>query len=301
MQRTFAYTALVLATFQLVSCSTSKHSTTKRLTGVWQSQPVTADGNNKDWPSPYPEYDSKAAIGYAISNDKDNLYITVETGDQATQMKILRNGLTVWIDKTGAKEQITAINYPIPRSFTHGKNAAKEDNESQSSTGQWRDPNDAQQQRLNREDRIRQLMDDAKEFSLQGFKHCNSQFSIIQKDSCGIEVHIGLDETTLIWEAVIPFKTFYPKGQIDKRDKGKIMSICIETTGAERPAGGGGGREFRGGGRMQPSIGFGISGLGMSTGGMNRGGYYGNPQSNNMESLYKSTETWKKFGIAWQE
>src|ERR1039458_2943062 len=78
------------------SCGSSKHASTKRLPGTWQAQAITIDGKNTDWPSPYPEYDDKAMLGYAVSNDKDNLYITVETGDPATQLKILRNGLTVW-------------------------------------------------------------------------------------------------------------------------------------------------------------------------------------------------------------
>ena len=98
----------------LPSCSGSKHSKTKRLPGTWQATPIVIDGDNRDWPSPYPEYDDKAMLGFAVSNDKDNLYITVETGDPATQLKILREGLTVWIDRKAEKNEETAINFPIP-------------------------------------------------------------------------------------------------------------------------------------------------------------------------------------------
>jgi len=104
MQKIFLSTIITLFIIFAVSCSSSKHSTSKRLPGLWQVQPINIDGSNKDWPSPYPEYDDKAMLGYAVSNDKDNLYITVETGDPATQLKILREGLTVWIDKTANKE-----------------------------------------------------------------------------------------------------------------------------------------------------------------------------------------------------
>ena len=105
---------LLIVAGTIFSCNSSKHAKSKRLPGVWQEQPITIDGSNKEWPSPYPEYDDKAQLGYAVSNDKENLYITVETGDPATQLKILREGLTVWIDKTGNKEEVTAINFPIP-------------------------------------------------------------------------------------------------------------------------------------------------------------------------------------------
>src|ERR1700742_240159 len=79
-----------------VSCKRSKSSSSKRLPPcAWQVVPIKVDGNNQDWPSPYPDYDDKAMLGYAVSNDKDNLYITVETGDPATQLKIIKEGLTV--------------------------------------------------------------------------------------------------------------------------------------------------------------------------------------------------------------
>src|ERR1700751_3901141 len=122
MQKMFFSAAMVFTLAGVVSCSSSKHSKSKRLPGVWQVQPVTIDGNNKDWPSPYPEYDDKAMLGYAVSNDKDNLYITVETGDLATQLKILRNGLTVWIDRKGEKNELTAINFPIPNGGNTNEN-----------------------------------------------------------------------------------------------------------------------------------------------------------------------------------
>src|ERR1700722_16896431 len=116
MQKRIHFTVVIfIAIFALFSCNSSKHSKIKRLPPCpWQVEPINVDGSNKDWPSPYPEYDDKAMLGYAVSNDKDNLYITVETGDPATQLKILREGLTVWIDRKAEKNEETAINYPIP-------------------------------------------------------------------------------------------------------------------------------------------------------------------------------------------
>src|ERR1700742_1756012 len=111
MQRVFSVVITLIFTL-FISCNSSKHSSKRLPSCPWQAEPVTIDGSNKEWPSPYPEYDDKAMLGYAVSNEKDNLYITVETGDAATQLKILREGLTVWIDKKGDKEEVTGINYP---------------------------------------------------------------------------------------------------------------------------------------------------------------------------------------------
>lgn len=290
-------------------CKSSKGSNTSRLPGMWQVQPIVVDGSNKDWPSPYPEYDEKAQLGYAVTNDKDNLYITVETGDQATQLKILRNGLTVWIDKSGGKDEVTAINYPIPANFgnkTPGA-AGNRDERGEQSLRMQMQQGDVQKKRLAMTERIKKLMDDAGEFSLEGFKACNAQFPVLGKDSCGIMVHMGLDEDNeLIWEAVIPLRSFWYKAQVEKRDMGKPVSICFETTGLPRTAGQGSGGGRSSGGGFRPSVGVGMGGgLGMSMGGHGgRGGGRGQAASgpdNSMEPMYKSTKTWKRFGLAYHE
>src|SRR2546428_565009 len=195
MKKTFLYSALLVAGMGFGSCHSSKHSVPKRLPGTWQAQAITIDGDSKDWPAPYPEYDSKASLGYAISNDKENLYITVQTGDQATQMKILRNGLTVWIDKTGEHETKMAINYPLPRHYNRAARTEHEEgDESRAPGGHWEQSDgNIPKQRASMEDRLRKLLAGANEYSLQGFKACNGQFPLLQKDTCGVIVRVGLD------------------------------------------------------------------------------------------------------------
>jgi len=285
------------------SCSSSKHSGSKRLPGIWQVQPITVDGNNKDWPSPYPEYDEKAGLGYAVSNDRENLYITVETGDPATQLKILSEGLTVWIDRKGEKGEETAINYPIPVN-PNGKEQRAPRQKVQGEGQQGLGGEHPQKQRMELEDRVRAALDGAKEYSLQGFKGCNLQFPILETDTCGIMVRIGLDaDNELIWEAKVPFKSFYFKPQVTRADKGKAISICLETTAMKRPPGqSSAGGSHGGGSGFRPSVGFGGMGIGMG-GGMRSGGGSRSGQNtpDMMEPAYKSTKNYKKFGIAYLE
>ncbi len=286
-----------------LSCSSSKHSGSKRLPGTWQVSPVTIDGSNKDWPSPYPDYDEKAQIGYAVSNDKDNLYITVETGDPATQLKILHEGLTVWIDRTAEKEEVTAINYPIPVNAGQKDQRPARQKVEQGQGQQGLGSDWLQKQRMELEDRVRATMDGAKEYSLQGFKGCNLQFPISETDTCGIVVRMSLDaDNELVWEAKVPFRSFYFKPQLARPDKGKAISICIETTAMKRPQGqpasGGNGR----GGGFRPSVGFGGMGMSMGGGPMYRSGSRSTPPGSSiMEPAYKSTKTYKKTGLAYQE
>ncbi len=287
--------------FIFISCNTTKHSKSKRLPGTWQATPIVIDGKNTDWPAPYPFYDDKAMLGYSVSNDKENLYITVETGDLATQLKILRNGLTVWIDRKGGKDEQVAINFPIPTDQPKNRQG-NEKNKPPRTNSQPGQGSGQDRQRLELEDKVRAALGEVKDYSLQGFKACNFEFSLLEKDTCGIIVRIDMDkDNELVWEAVIPFKSFYFKTGITRVDKGKPLSICIETTGSEKPAGQQGGGGNRSGG-MRPSMGYGGMGMGMHMGGGGRRGYNDHPAQNNiMEPLYKSTKTWKKFGIGWQE
>jgi hypothetical protein len=293
---------LPLLILMFISCNTTKHNKTKRIAGTWQATPIIVDGKNTDWPSPYPFYDDKAMLGYSVSNDKENLYITVETGDLATQLKILRNGLTVWIDRKGGQDEQVAINFPIPAEVPKTERANDKNRpsgmHSQLGRGGGQD-----RQRLELEDKVKAALGEVKDYSMQGFKACNFEFPLLEKDSCGIMARISIDnDNELIWEAVIPFKTFYFKPTIYRVDKGKPLSFCLETTGSKRPAGQARG-DNRGGSGMRPSMGFGGMGMGMRMGGGGgRRGYNDGPQQPNvMESLYKSTKTWKKFGIGWQE
>jgi hypothetical protein len=280
-----------------VSCGTSKKATPQRLPGNWQPVPIIVDGKNNDWPTPHPDYDEKAMLGYAVSNDKDNLYIIVETGDLATQLKILQGGLTVWIDRKAEKNEETAINFPIP--------AEKDKNKT---SGRCR-PNmygtGPEKVRIMLEDRVAEALKEAKEYSLQGFKACNLQYPIEATDSCGIMVRMAIDaDNELVWEAVIPFKSFYFKPELTRADKGRALSICIETTGqqpsAEDAQIAGAGSSNTNAGRPRPAMSFGVGGMGM---GMQMGGGGSRPVDPNagiMEPLYKSTKTWKKFGLGFQ-
>ncbi len=309
--------AVIISACCITSCSSSKHSRSKGEPGVWQVQPIVIDAENNDWPSPYPNYDDKAMLGYAVSNDKDNLYVTVETGDPATQLKILRQGFTVWIDNTGGKDKNIAIHYPLKN---ENRNSFRTGDDQQQQRSQWQPGQNASntqdKRRMMLEERVKTAVADANAYTLQGFKSCNRQFSVMEKDSCGIVLRVGIDSMNeLIWEAKIPFRSFYSHAQINKADRGKALSVCFETVGIKRPAGGntgGGNRGGGGGGNMRGSgMGFGGGGGGMRMGGggggmrgggMHGGGGGGNSQANSiMEPLYKSTQTWKKFGIAYQE
>lgn len=267
--------ALTAMLFLYTSCSSEhhEHKQQDRIAGTWQATPIVADGKRTDWPTPYPYNDKKALISYAVSNDADNLYITAATGDPATELKILRNGLVVWVDKTNDKDKTTSICFPSDNN---------------------RNPMRGEIHSRELPQRIDEALANTNEFFLQGFKGCRGKFALPQGDSCGIKVGVGLDEyDQLVWEVVIPFKTFYFKNQIDVHDRGKPIDICFDIQGLERPGGQAGNRPHMGG------FGIGVGGMGMGLGpGMGGRGYGGNVEN---EELYKSASFWKKVGIAYKQ
>ena len=290
--------AFGIAGMLLTSCSVIKHKN-KPITGHWPQQPVVVDGLAGEWPA-VSGYDDKAMLGYSCSNDSADLYIRIETGDAATQLKILKNGLTVWLDRTGKEQQITAINYPIPENFklAGDKGIRTQRINDNADPG----PDEAIQKRLlDIRMNVKQAIPQAAEYSLQGFKGCNFQFPLTAGNSCGIVVRMNMNEDNqLVWEACIPFKAFYHKEVIDRTDRNRIFSICIETTEAKRPAGQTTAR-VRGNARsgFRPGISVGGMGMGMQFGGGN--GSYNtayDPNANLMEPLYRSTNTWFRTNLA---
>lgn len=278
----------IAAAAGLTACKSSQKTATAAKNGTWQEQPIVADGANNDWPSPYPYYDADAKIGYVVTNDKDNLYVTMETGDRMTIMKILRRGMTLWIDTSGKKSQNISINYPMENADAPMQMQKEKDQT------QPMDKMDAEQMH-------KRMLETARDLYLTGFKGCNGSFLVKQNNGCGINVRMGFDEyNTLVWEAVIPFKSFYKDG-LTPSDNHKPIGVCFSVKGIQRPKteGGGNGGSMSNGsvaGRQNMS---GMSGGNMrgGGGGMHGGGMHGGGVGGDREALYESSKTWYETGI----
>lgn len=290
VKKSLFYTSVLLLA---ASCSSSKHSNSSaKLPGTWQSQPVIVDGNNNEWPSPYPSYDANAMIGYAVSNDSNNLYLTIETGDEMTQIKILKAGMTVWIDTGGAKNQTMAINFPLPnnsepldlpKSGSH-RSEGDEPAYGENITGTIKGLSS----------KIKRAMDGAQQLSIEGFSACNGGYMVKQENNCGIKVSIGMDEyKELIYEAAIPFKALYNR-PISKTDLGKPISVCFAIKAFKSPSSNSNVSDATRANQGATGMGGGMGG-GMRSGGT-RGAYGANPRAH----LYESSKTWKQFGLAFQ-
>ena len=270
----------------LISCGGSKKSKSKNIMpGTWQATPISIDGDSKDWPSPYPNYDSKAKVAYATSNDRHFLYVTCETGDQITEMKILKAGMIVSIDTSGGKDASFHINYPLQNENSDIEIPHKESNG---------DKNAALHMEKTLAKSIKKAADDASQFSLEGFPKCTGGFMVAQTIPCGITVKTRIDEyNELVWEAAIPVKALYNKDSLTDAEAGKPISVCFQVKSLKAP-------------KKEPdnstnSMNSGGSGGGMGGRGGAGRGMGGAPKTKQAESplanLYVTTKTWKQFRL----
>tara|TARA_R110002111_G_scaffold250180_1_gene314390 strand:- start:493 stop:1296 length:804 start_codon:yes stop_codon:yes gene_type:complete len=58
-------------------------------------------------------YDQDAKLGYTVLKDKDYLYINISTDKTASQLKLLQNGVTIFLDKSGKENKNAYLQYPV--------------------------------------------------------------------------------------------------------------------------------------------------------------------------------------------
>jgi hypothetical protein len=58
-------------------------------------------------------YFEEQKIGVGFQNDADNLYIMLKTSDRGMQQKVMRAGLTIWLDSKGKKNKAFGVHFPL--------------------------------------------------------------------------------------------------------------------------------------------------------------------------------------------
>ncbi len=77
----------------------------------WSMENVLIDGQRTDWIGIPTTYLKDSAVQLGLCNDDDNLYILLRFTDEKKAFVMRRNGLSIWIDKTGRKQKKFGIRY----------------------------------------------------------------------------------------------------------------------------------------------------------------------------------------------
>ncbi len=100
-------------TILFFSFSTTNHDSKKNL----QLKDSTIinhvlDGSTSEWPANRFEQNKSPNIRYALDNDAKNLYVAMIIPDFETQMKIMGQGMQLYIDTKGKKKEGKGIKFP---------------------------------------------------------------------------------------------------------------------------------------------------------------------------------------------
>ena len=81
---------------------------------VADSSPIThkLDGVVKEWPPAKFTTDEGTGIQYAIDNDGQNLYMAMNIAEGRMQLKMMRTGMSTYIDIKGKKKESRGVEFP---------------------------------------------------------------------------------------------------------------------------------------------------------------------------------------------
>ncbi|MBC7864380.1 MAG: hypothetical protein IAF38_15495 [Bacteroidia bacterium] len=192
----------------------------EKLKSEWQSAVITIDGKADEWKMPLRFYDPETNLNYSISNNAENLFVCVKIPDEQTQLKIMRSGMQLWIDTLGKTKKHVGLKYPLS-SFER--------------TGDEEAPSPFGPVAKTVMEKYRKMVKErSTEMLLSGFIPPVGGM-VYTKDSSGVSVCINWDATnSMIYEAVIPFKTFYRK-KLVAADSLKGFGFSITTNAIPKP------------------------------------------------------------------
>ena len=191
---------------------------------LWRDSTIVIDGNAIDWEQPFRYYDSKSKLQYNVVNDASYIYICLKTADPATQMKIVRAGMDIWLDTSGKKKEVSGIHFPL-------RGDAKLETGPQ-------DPDMPSPQHHERPEVKRLKRDFAttmREFRPQGLRSIPNDFTPMD-NKYGIQLAVGWDKDDILtYELKLPFSTFF-HDVLTGSDTLKQITLLVRVNGMEVPS-----------------------------------------------------------------
>ncbi len=190
------------------------------------------DGNLNEWPQEKFETDKDTKIMFAEDNDPSNLYLAMKIPSQGMQMKMIMQGMKLFIDKKGKKREGMGIEFPIKREGGMGFRGAGGGRPGEGS-GEGQQRPDPKEMR----DNLTAMMIFLKTF---GIDNQEDRSQIINAEN-EVNISFNWDESNaLLIEYSIPMRIIGETGSL----AGKPMGIGWKIAGTESTGGGGGFNSF---------------------------------------------------------
>ena len=222
----------------------------------WQSQELTAGEFSNSWQAEL-QYNSKSHMLYGVTNDKQNLYVSLRVTDPAVKRKIMFTGLTFWINTSVKSSEQLELTFPIEQSKQTSRNKMIELTSRQST-----DINKSEIIKFNEK-----YTNGLSEISIIGFDGETESKLLGNKSKNGINAILMTDSLhTLFYEVQIPLDMIFENPSGFLLDSSKSFSYGFETgyirmqsksnggeSGGMGGRGGGKGGGKKGGGHGQAS------------------------------------------------
>ncbi|HEV3326597.1 MAG TPA: hypothetical protein VG052_13360 [Puia sp.] len=249
--------------------------------GHYQSTPVVADGIPDEWTLPLRFSNATYTFQYNITNDSKNIYVCVLSRDEATMLRMLRAGISIYFDPKGDKNEDISLHYPLRKqpdpAGAHDRNG---------------EPLTSQSENAWKEELLRQ----SDSYGTTGFQGIeNGQFGLTDaKSPINVALKLNNHDSLLVYEAIIPIRNVLGTGLGSRSPKKRFsVGVVLNTASGQNVAGttphyhnGGGGR------------GMGIGTTGMRLGGGGGGGRRYNTGDNSQ--LLKEDANWYQFRLVSQ-
>jgi len=225
-------------------------------------------------------------ILYSLSNDSANLYVKLMIADSKTQMKILRNGLKLWLDTTGHQKEKLGMIYPL---------ASKENRIGEESPKRQQGQYGGMQDKASQIEMKRRMIFRMIEMDIIGFDGPEA-VRVPALTNAGLGASLTIDSNGVIhYTAIIPFSLMHYNPALHVGKKSKLLTVGLET-GKPEPIGShgseGGGSHGGGGG------GGGMHGGGMGGAGGGGGGRHGGGGGQSATTYDEPIDLWMEVKLA---
>ena len=236
--------------------------------------PPVIDGLAADWTDSL-HYDPGSKLQYQVLNDGRMVYVRLKAADPTTQAKIVRLGLTVWLDTTGRNQHQFGVHYPLGGPLA-GHGIADESSRTDSPDADV----PASDRQAARRERMTQTLANMREMELLNYKGSKEPTLTDAQSQLGVKAALAINEQEdLIYELAVPLRLLYHKLPTLAGGRPAVVGITIAGSAWNPPVASPGGSVMnsgQGGMGMRGGRPGGMGGGGMRGGG--RGGYSGGQQ-----------------------
>ncbi len=190
----------------------------------WKTSDIKIDGNKTDWGNSL-TLDNNSNFLYGVQNDDKNLYICFATNDPDLEAKIVRMGLTVWLDRNGNDDKVFGINYPLSFQDVNFRNMNFRRDEAPENQMRTRGEDNAP---LGADMLKRALERKQNDLEIVG-KNKDDVTRMSMAELKGIEIKMAFQDNTLVYELKIPLKFGPGITYALNADTSKPISIGLET------------------------------------------------------------------------